>query len=204
MKRTLIKSLLPLMAGAAVIGSGFSIWVFSGTQISETKNLSAKVTKLADVGSFEQVADEFSIVFDQTTTKRGEIGVTSSAEAKGVHLELGTKETTIYKPVTDTDATDNDLASGGKIYHQMTVTLTLGADLGEYVDFNYAGSTKTETTGTYTFVLSQNVDTFDWNTATLAYKTNKEPKDKTEYLALKGKVTAATCTVEYKVEVLSL
>ncbi len=193
------------MAGVAVIGSGFSIWVFSGTQITETKNLSAKITKLADVGEFEQVADEFSIVFDQTAAKRAELGITSTAEAKGIYLELGAKETTVYKEreTTDPDAIDHD---NDKIYYQMTVTLTLGKDLYDYVDVNYAGSTKAndDTNGVYTFTLGENAKTFDWNSATFAYKTGKEPTKKAEYTALKTVVSAAvTRVVQYKVEVLS-
>ncbi len=202
MKRTLIKGLLPLMAGVAVIGSGFSIWFFNNTHVTNTQNPTLSITKLADVGTLTS-PDEFKLVFDQSTAGRAALTppVASTSPALGLHIdwEGKTNHKAVYTAIGDTDdATDDD---GDKIYHKMTITLSVGATLADYFKLSFGGADYTHTSGTFTIELGRNIDEFDWDGVTFAYLT--EPKDKTEYTTLKNTIAATTATVQYKVEVLS-
>ncbi len=202
MKRTIIKGLLPLMAGVAVIGSGFSIWFFNNTNVTNTQNPTLSITKLADVGTLAS-PDEFKLVFDQSVAGRGALvpPVTSASPALGIHIDWDgkTNHKAVYTEIGDTDAaTDND---GDKIYHKMTITLNVGETLADYFKLTFGGADFTHTGGTFTIELARNTDEFDWDGVSFTYLT--EPKDKAEYQTLKTAVTTATATVQYKVEVLS-
>ena len=66
-KKFLVGSLLPVLAGAAVVGSGFSLWFFNNTTATEAQNnLNKDVTQLVEIGTIT-VADNFTVVFDQKT-----------------------------------------------------------------------------------------------------------------------------------------
>lgn len=219
MKKTVVKGLIPLMAGAAVIGSGFSIWFFNNTTVSDNQNLKAEITQVAGVGQFK-LSDAPTLVFDQTTDGRTAISVTSNAKAEGIHLEwaenankvsnyleLGNENGEVHTGATQgTKQDDNELdwTTDDSVYYQMTVTINAGG-LASYMDISYDGDaiTKDAAKGTYTKTFDKNVWAFDWSKVTFAYAENMEPSDISEYTVLKNLVKAAGIVVNYKVEVLA-
>lgn len=195
------------MAGLAVIGSGFSLWVFEYSHIEKDQTPGKEVTQYVGLGSIA-VADDFKVVFDQTTTKRAAIGVTGAdgIPANGITLEFtgGTNKKAIYTSSTDTDELDK--TADGKVYHEFSTTITLGNDLWKEVEIAWADGSATVTAdgtaGTetgYKITLGENVDEFDWTKTVWTYKS--EPANKTEYNAFKAKVTAATITAKYAVDI---
>ena len=70
-KKLLIGTILPALAAAAVIGSGFALWVFESDVRTSTiqDNVTKDITQLVKVGAIEP-ASPFKIVFDQTDATR--------------------------------------------------------------------------------------------------------------------------------------
>ena len=207
MKKTLIKCLLPLMAGLAVIGSGFSLWVFEYSHIEKDQTPGKEVTQYVGLGEIT-VADDFKVVFDQTLAKRQAIPVTGAdaIPANGITLEFtgGTNKKAVY--TSSADADELDQTADGKIYHEFSTTISLGADLWKEVEVAWTDATATVTSvGTagaetgYKITLGKNVDEFDWTKTVWTYK--NEPTNKTEYNTFKTVVNAATIKVTYAVDI---
>ena len=204
MKKIVVKGLLPLMMGTAIIGSGFSIWIFNDAKVEKDQTISKEITQLANVGELE-VAGDMTIVFDQTEDKRP---VESDAEAKGIYVKYatGADTTATYTPIGSTPNAAGEVDEGDGIYHQFTTVITVSTDLAAYMSIGYSDSTAKvtadDTKGTWTIVLAENVNDFDWTKVTLAYATDKEPTSMEAYKALNAAVTAATIKADYKVVVL--
>lgn len=61
-KKFLIGSMLPALVGAAIVGSGFSLWFFNNTTTTESQNnVNKNVTQLVEIGTIT-VADDFTVV----------------------------------------------------------------------------------------------------------------------------------------------
>lgn len=206
MKKIVVKGLLPLMMGTAIIGSGFSIWIFNDSKVEEPQTISKEITQVAGIGKLE-VAGDMKIVFDQTTDKRTEIGVTSSAAATGITVQYatGADTTATYTPIGSTPNDDGEVDEGDPIYHLFTTTITVTGDLANYITLSYDDSkaTVTSASGVWTIKLAENENDFDWTKVKLAYASGKEPSKLAEYKTLRTAVTAATITAKYTVEVLS-
>lgn len=201
MKKSIKTTLLPLIAGTAVIGSGFSVWFFQNTSTEQTGVANKEVTQMVGVGDIT-AADSFSIIFDQSAESRTALGLTSSIEAKGIYLDFGDKSDKVtYASVNGTeDEIDHD---GENVYFELSTEINLGIALAEYVDINYEGATKTVSNGSFKFVLGENVDTFDWTKAKFSYVTGKEPTNVTQYKSFRSVVETSDIEVTYKVEVKS-
>ncbi len=206
MKKIVVKGLLPLMMGTAIIGSGFSIWIFNDSKVEQTQTISKEITQVAGVGSLE-AADAMKIVFDQTSSKRTEIGVTSSAAANGITVQYadGADTTATYTKIGSTPNENGEVDEGDPIYHQFTTTITVTGDLANYITIGYdvASATVTSTSGVWTIKLAENENDFDWTKVNINYATGKEPSKLDEYKTLRTAVNAATITAKYTVEVLS-
>ena len=210
-KKFLIGSLLPVLAGAAVVGSGFSLWFFNNTKTSVEQTLDKKVTQVVAVGNITK-ADDFAIVFDQTTAGRTALNLgASTAAADGIAIDWNgkTNKTAVYTSVNDNGKGEID--HDGTIYFSFTTTITITntstkGKLENYLNIAYTGaktSTHTADSNTYQFVLADNEATFDWENVTFTYVDGKEPKSYAEYNDFKDVVTNATIQVEYRVDVLS-
>lgn len=215
MKKKFLKgSLLPVLAGAAVIGSGFSLWFFADSETTQDFVPEKHITQVVALGDITN-SDNFTIVFDQTAAGRKALGLESStAEANGIYINwLGkTNKAAKYASVNDNgqDEIDHETGANAKIYFvfsaSITVTNTGDTKLEEYFDIAYNGaksSTREAGSNTYKIVLNDNVDTFDWEQVTFSYATGKEPANYEQYNAFKKAVTNANIKVTYKVEVLS-
>lgn len=211
-KKFLIGSLLPVLAGAAVVGSGFSLWFFNNTWTSQDQTLSQKVTQVVAVGDIA-AADDFTVVFDQTEAGRKALNLeASTAAADGITIDWDgkTNKTAVYTSVNNNGNGEID-HDDDKIYFSFTTTITITntsekGKLEDYLNIAYAGaktSTHADGSNTYQFVLADNEATFDWEKVTFTYANGQEPSSYTEYNNFKDVVNNATIKVEYRVDVLS-
>ena len=196
-KKFLIGSLLPVLAGMAVVGSGFSLWFFNNTTATEAQNnLNKDVTQLVEIGTIT-VADNFTVVFDQKT--RTNDLANAGLAANGIYVDFGSNTNKVAKYNRATDGEDI-IADSTKVVFTTKIELTNGLDElvkvayktsdSETKDFTYNG-----TSHSFSYVLefdstiANDAMVFDWEKVVLTYV--NEPKNKTEYEEFKTKVTAA-------------
>ena len=208
MKKRMSTILLPVLAGAAVIGSGFSVWFFNDTNVSATQDqIGKEVTQLVAVGTITK-ADDFTMTFDQTADGRKANNITSTAAANGITLQWNddsANKIAKYESIGSTGETiDHD---GDKIYFEFNTKITISNSLAEYITISYEGATseaqKGATDTDYSFTLGENETEFKWATVSLNYAEGKEPSNAEQYAALKTAVKNATITVTYRVDVKS-
>ena len=192
-KRLLVGALVPIFGAAAVVGSGFSVFIFDGNNVV-TINGNVQVEDAKDGTSIEAKHKKVTLVFDQSVNAM-------NANGKSVHFDFE----------AETGVNDGDKTKAEFKYGQSTVNktyevkLTLKTATAEYIDLTagttgYTLTASTETDSkTYTFTLTnQSVDsTFDWANLTLAYANEKEPKDKVAWTTLNG--VDKTMTVGYSI-----
>lgn len=200
-KKFLIGSLLPVLAGMAVVGSGFSLWFFNNTTATETQsNLDKNVTQLVEIGTIT-VADNFTVVFDQKT--RTNDLANAGLAAEGIYVDFGSNTNKVAKYNRATDGEDI-IADSTKVVFTTKIELTNGLDELVKVayktsdsatkDFTYDG-----TSHSFSYVLefdstiANDAMVFDWEKVVLTYV--NEPKNKTEYEEFKTKVTAAATKI---------
>lgn len=82
MKKIFAGIVLPTLAAAAVIGSGFSIWFFGENQDSVSTNASLKVDNLLRIGDVVTSSDKADLHLDQTADVRTEILKASGSYVK--------------------------------------------------------------------------------------------------------------------------
>ena len=221
-KKFLLGTMVPALAAAAVIGSGFSMWYFGdANSVKANQNANKEVAQLVRVGKIA-VADSFTVNFDQT--KEGHAKQIGShtydndtcVEATGITLKFAENANTkaIYTEASNTTFTDNlegiDHTTDGKVYYVFTTKVTITNDLAAYVNISTtdANFTITETAGvkgatitTYTFTSKHNVSEFDWSKVVLTYAANKEPSTLAEFITFHDLVKneATKISVEYSV-----
>ena len=152
-KKLLIGTILPALAAAAVIGSGFALWVFNNEfETSKAQdNVTHDITQLVKVGKIDQ-ASPFKIQFDQTANTRP--AGFDKVEATGISFVFGdgAKKYAEYVASESTlgthkgDSTENHFSSdtvNGVIGYEFSVTLSLPSTLASYVDFSF-GNKKME------------------------------------------------------------
>jgi len=193
-KKFLIGSLLPVLAGAAVVGSGFSLWFFNNTTATAEQNdLNKNVTQLVEIGTIT-VADDFTVVFDQET--RTNDLANAGLVADGIYVDFGFKTNKVAKYNRATDGGDI-IADSTKVVFTTKIELTNGLD--EFVKVAYKTSdsatkdfTYDEASNSFSYVLefdstiANDAMVFDWEKVVFTYA--NEPKNKTDYQAFKEKV----------------
>lgn len=233
-KKLLIGTVLPALAAAAVVGSGFALWVFNdGVKADATQNPSADITQLVKIGTVEKASD-FKIVFDQTDATRptgfknddgiAATGITFDfgngadvkkyAEYKKPEVELnkGNEGETEQHPVVD-EVDD-------KIGFKFTVELTMPTTLASYVVFSFdnVAMTSSANEGKTTFKAETTTNRkIYWGTETVAstgtshitaaYAEGKEPDDKDDYAKLHNIISgleANAITATYTAELVNL
>lgn len=146
-KKLLIGTILPALAAAAVIGSGFALWVFDN-EVDTSKlqdNVTHDITQLVKVGTINQ-ASAFKIQFDQTAKTRP--AGFDKVEATGISFVFGdgAKKYAEYVASESTlgthkdHSTENHFSSdtvNGVIGYEFSVTITLPSTLASYVDFSF-------------------------------------------------------------------
>lgn len=223
-KKFLLGTMVPALAAAAVIGSGFSMWYFGDANNAKAnQDASKNVTQLVRAGKIA-VADSFTVYFDQTKEGHAkQIGShtyndATCVEATGITLKFAENANTkaIYTEASETTFEDKlkglDHTDDGKVYYEFTTKVTITNDLAAYVnisttDANFTipeiAGVKGATITTYTFTSKHNVSEFDWSKVVLTYAANKEPSTLAEFITFHDLVKneATKISVEYSVTV---
>lgn len=205
-KKFLLGTMVPALAAAAVIGSGFSMWVFDALK-TENKNqeMAQEITQFAQVGEIKE-ASKITVTFDQTAVGRktatGNQSV-STKYAKGITLSCANEtKAAIYTAPTNDGLDYLD----GVLKCDFTTTITISEDLNKYLVLTYNGDTLTSDAGVYTYKFSKTqveatTTVFDWEKLVLEYATGKEPTNVTDYKKLQEAVNNSTITVTYNATV---
>lgn len=228
-KKLLIGTILPALAAAAVIGSGFALWVFDNeVETSKVQDgVTHDITQLVKVGKID-TASAFKIQFDQTANTRP-VGF-EKVEATGISFVFGdgakkyaeyvaSKESTLG---THKDgSTENHFSSdtvNGVIGYEFSVTLSLPSTLASYVDFSF-GNEKMEKSVSSDRILykaktsdsrkiywgSNNEDAA--HSITASYAKNQEPTNSSEYKTLHDIIVnldSNAIVVQYAAQLVSL
>lgn len=164
MKKIFAGIVLPTLAAAAVIGSGFSIWFFGENQTKISEESAVKVEKLLKIGDLEsktvgemhldQTADVRKYILDNnvnTTPTSGKknydatkFGAYSTKiKADGIFMEMGASANGTIK-YTAPSGLDNHLQDKLDTICKVEIktTFTFGGDLKNYVGMNAADTTK--------------------------------------------------------------
>ena len=199
-KKFLIGSILPVLAGAAVVGSGFSLWFFNDTASTNAEQgLDKNVTQLVAIGSIE-AADKVTITFDQKTRTTS---LTKLPEAAGITVNPGANSKATYTSPTG-DVVD---IVADKTAVEFVTKIEVTKALADYLVVSYDSSTIAYVDGAYTITQTFNSNTnaedmvFDWTKVTIDYAEGQEPADKQAYLDFKDIVDKATIKVTYSATV---
>lgn len=228
-KKLLIGTILPALAAAAVIGSGFALWVFNEDVNTSTgqDNVTKDITQLVKVGTIT-TADAFKIQFDQTTDnrptgfKKGATGISFVfGEGATKYAEYHAPASTLETKHTD-GSTENHFSSDtvdGVIGYEFSVTLSLPSTLASYVDFSFGKvkMTKNPSKDDSNITIyeaktsdsrkiywgSNNGD--DAHSITASYAENQEPKDSAAYKKLHDAIVDSNAIfVKYAAQLVSL
>lgn len=226
-KKLLIGTILPALAAAAVIGSGFALWVFEGEVKAQSMlqdNITKDITQLVKVGTIE-TASAFKIQFDQTAATRP--AGFDKVEATGISFVFGdgAKKYAEYVASESTlgthkdGSTENHFSSDtvdGVIGYEFSFELSLPSALASYVDFSFGNTkiipdvqsdriiykAKTSDSRKIYWGLN-NEDTA--HSITASYAENQEPKDSAGYKKLHDIiVNSAAISVKYEAQLVSL
>lgn len=205
-KKFLLGTMVPALAAAAVIGSGFSLWVFDAlTKTNDAQAMEKTITQFAQIGEIKE-ASKITITFDQTAdgrkTATGNQSV-STKYAEGITLSYANEtKAAIYTAPTN-DGLDY---LNGVLKCDFTTTITISEDLNKYLVLTYNGDTLTSDAGVYTYKFSKTqveatTTVFDWEKLALKYATGNEPTNVTDYKKLQEAVNNSTITVTYNATV---
>lgn len=81
MKKVFAGVVLPVVAAAAIIGSGFSVWFFGENEVKTSADASVEVTNLLRIGTLT-MEDKGTLVLDQTAAVRKYIANNGKADKK--------------------------------------------------------------------------------------------------------------------------
>lgn len=227
-KKLLIGTILPALAAAAVIGSGFALWVFEGEVKTSTVqgNITHDITQLVKVGTIDQ-ASAFKIQFDQTANTRP--AGFDKVEATGISFVFGdgAKKYAEYIASESTlgthkdHSTENHFSSdtvNGVIGYEFSVTISLPSALGSYVDFSFGNEKMTKKADSASVIYEaktsdsrkiywglNNEDTA--HSITASYAENKEPTNSAAYKELHDIIVnlgSNAIVVQYAAQLVSL
>ena len=140
-KKLLIGTILPSIAALAVIGSGFSLWIFNDSNSVETTgSVGINVTKVLDItnssiGLFNSTNSVLK--FDQTNTSLNKI----NPKGNGLWWSDNTREQEAIQTAMFTlnDPTDTNSATAydSSVNYTFTTTITLSEVLASYVKLSF-------------------------------------------------------------------
>ena len=154
-KKLFIGTILPSIAALAVIGSGFSLWIFNdSSSVEATGSVGINVTKVLDIknstidvlhNADTDTLNPCKLQFDQTSNALNGIN------PNGTGLTWLNAQTAKFKLV---DPTDKDYATAfdDSVKYTFTTTITVSSTLNSYVSFAFntaATSTTAVTSGTW-------------------------------------------------------
>lgn len=199
MKKKIFATVLPILAGITLVGTGFSVWYFTSTNTTAELSVDVDMAGYVSVGSLTPTPSAKKLYLDSTTT--GDNG------HNGINLMSSDSDYVSGNDITLTFTATTE--TSGTISGNATVTLTLTVDNGvdNYIVFGLEGETFTpnpgESTTTYTYttdLIAVNSATvsIDMPAFTFAYEEGKEPTDVNSYNTLAGVITDSTITIKYE------
>lgn len=215
MKKRLLGIVLPVLAGVAVIGTGFSTWYFTEGELSvENQSINVNLTSYARIGDLETLKTPALLYLDGDAATNGNYTdpttgkeYTSRSDGKGIHLYESAENIGGEITADDIDLKLLTVDSNASTESVWGVTVTMKVkltNLGGYVQIGLEGGDNsfTESNGyqTYTKTItfaalkgaSGEIDmpalTFTWI---------NEPRTKAEYNALKDAVSKASMEINY-------
>ena len=200
-KKLFIGTVLPTVAALGVIGSGFSLWIFSDSNSVETTgSVGIDVTKVAKIGTLTVTGDDTVLNFDQLNT------VTNPSNPKGTGLTFSSAAGDLQKVTYTKDTTQEYYVDyeAGVTDITFTTTITVPANLAKYIDLSYnvqnladnvtvtfgselESGSKTEyklevkASQMKSFDSTNGTDIFDWDNMTATYVDANYPKLLTSY-----------------------
>lgn len=199
MKKKIFATVLPILAGVTLVGTGFSVWYFTSTNTTADLEVHVDMAGYVSVGSLTPTPSATKLYLDSTIT--GDNG------HNGINLMSSDSDYVTGNDITLTfNATTED---SGTISGNATVTLTLTVDndVDSYIAFGLDGKifkpNRGESTTTYTYttdLIAVNGATvsIDMPAFTFDYEEGKEPTDVNSYNALAGVITDSTIFIEYE------
>lgn len=199
-RKLLVGTILPILTAGAIIGSGFSLWIFDTTGTNDQQAVKKELAQFTQVGEISLGA-KITFNFDQSAKYRQEHGIESEQDAKGIYLT--------YEKLSDDSEVEASKEvkyvaySGSKeASYQLTTQLTISKDLADYIVVSYNGSPVTpedkDTNKVYKMDAVIN-SSFSWENVTFDYADTKEPSNVTDYQALQVILTSAEISVLYTV-----
>lgn len=202
MKKKIFATVLPILAGITLVGTGFSVWYFTSTKTIAELSVAVDMAGYVSVGSLTPTPTATKLYLDSTTT--GDNG------HNGINLMSSDSDYVSGNDINLTFAATTE--DSGTISGNATVTLTLTVDndVDNYIAFGLEGETFTpnagESTTTYTYTtdsIAVNGDTvsIDMPAFTFAYESGKEPTNVDSYNTLAGVITdSTTITIKYELK----
>lgn len=201
MKKKIFATVLPILAGITLVGTGFSVWYFTSDETASNLSVDVDMAGYVSVGSLTPTPTATKLYLDSTTTgDNGQDGInlmsSDSDYVTGNDINLKFTATT----------EDSGTFSGNAT---VTLTLTVDNDVDSYIAFGLEGETFTpnvgESTTTYTYTTdSIAVDgatvNIDMPAFTFAYDSGKEPTDVDSYNTLARVITDSTITIKYELK----
>lgn len=203
MKKFVLAFGIPVLAVASLIGSGYATWYFNNTVETASGTIAVEPTEKRVVGAKFQKIELFGatkLVLDQKDKTDG-----MPAGRKGVHFEGGFSEHLVADDGDD-KTTDDTFVAGTS--YKVTTTITIPAEVAEYVDFTYDKTTssatslalKKETTLEVVDETTSSFDVFDISNVTVKY-TAKEPSTSAEYETMKAAVSGKSIGISFAAEI---
>lgn len=203
MKKFVLAFGIPVLAVASLIGSGYATWYFNNTVDPANKDIAVEPTEKRVVGAkFQHSEGDIKLVLDQPTKEDG-----MPAGRLGVHFE-GTFKESLIADDGDDKTTDDTFVAGTS--YKVTTTITIPAEVAEYVDFTYNKTTssatsltlKKETTLEVVDETTSSFDVFDITEVTVEY-TAKEPSTSAAYDTMKTAVSGKNIGISFAAEIVT-
>lgn len=199
MKKKIFATVLPILAGVTLVGTGFSVWYFTSTNTTAELSVDVDMAGYVSVGSLTPTPSATKLYLDSTTTgDNGHNGINlMSSDSDYV---TGNDINLTFNATTETSGTISGNAT-------VTLTLTVDNDVDSYIAFGLDGETFTPNAGDSTTTYTYTTDSIAVNGATVridmpaftfAYEEGKEPTDVDSYNTLAGVITDSTITIEYE------
>ena len=201
MKKFVLAFGIPVLAVASLIGSGYATWYFNNTVDPDSKDIAVEPTEKRVVGAkFQHSEGDIKLVLDQPHKTDG-----MPAGRKGVHFE-GTFSESLIADDGDETTSDDKFVNGTS--YKVTTTITIPAEVVEYVNFTYNEATSSATSLTLTKETTlevvnettSNFDVFDITEVTVEY-TAKEPSTSAAYDTMKTAVSGKTIGISFAAEI---
>lgn len=199
MKKKIFATVLPILAGVTLVGTGFSVWYFTSTNTTADLEVHVDMAGYVSVGSLTPTPSATKLYLDSTTT--------GDNDHNGINLMSSYSDYVTGNDITLTfNATTED---SGTISGNATVTLTLTVDNdvdsyivfgldGKIFDPNLGVSTTTYTYTTDLIAVNGATVSIDMPAFTFAYEEGKEPTDVNSYNILAGVITDSTIIIKYE------